>query len=186
MIPPVLGATSCHRRWSITLHPAGGPAGPSKTNEFDGTLLRDLARYRFLHEPLAAIVRGREPRSPLMSYTQDDLRLAWLAAGSQLLRQPAAAAAAGARAVSDPALRRERRVQQRGEDLRRDLAQRAPGGWRRPSGGTIKGAASPSSCASCRPRSSSWPCSVVGCPTPCSPVRSRVRRSAGSDAASVS
>ena len=79
VIPPLVGATAAHSRWSITLHASDGDAGPSKTNEYDESLLLDLDRYDFMHAPLGAATRGRSVVEALFPFSLVELRKEWIA-----------------------------------------------------------------------------------------------------------
>ena len=67
--PPIAGAGRAHQFWSLTLH-AFEEGTPSKTSEYDESVLLDMEYSSFLGPLLGRLAATRPPGAPLFSMSQ--------------------------------------------------------------------------------------------------------------------
>ena len=89
VIPPQLGVAALHSHWSVVLHPSDGEeARPSKTLEFDETVILDQELHSFIGPALGRLAQSRHPLSPLFSFEAPRLARAFRKAGEALRLDP--------------------------------------------------------------------------------------------------
>ena len=82
-------AGSDHRFWSLILHPFEEPNGvPSKTGEYDETLLLDKQPFLYLGGCLAMLIRHRQPTELVFHFSQREFQQAVSRAGAALRLDP--------------------------------------------------------------------------------------------------
>ncbi|CAK0855314.1 unnamed protein product [Prorocentrum cordatum] len=88
LTPPAVGGSRGLARWSLVLHPLENEGSlPSKTGEFDESLLLDLEEDQWLAPLCQRLVLGRDPQEPLFAFSQAEFARCFKTAGAKLLLQ---------------------------------------------------------------------------------------------------
>ncbi|CAK0815965.1 unnamed protein product, partial [Prorocentrum cordatum] len=88
LAPPAVGGSRGLARWSLVLHPLEDEGSlPSKTGEFDESLLLDLDEDQWLAPLCQRLVLGRDPQEPLFAFSQAEFARCFKMAGAKLLLQ---------------------------------------------------------------------------------------------------
>ncbi|CAK0903612.1 unnamed protein product [Prorocentrum cordatum] len=88
LAPPAAGGSRGLARWSLVLHPVEDEGSlPSKTGEFDESLLLDLDEDQWLAPLCQRLVLGRDPQEPLFAFSQAEFTRCFKMAGAKLLLQ---------------------------------------------------------------------------------------------------